>query len=229
MTPGNLERRSSACLLQRAFEKVVVAQQGFEWCAGCCCAGLLRSCVFMRTGATGLLPTVQEWLGRSQAGAGRTPTWHPRLPRLPLQCTAPRRAMLCHLAAGRTSGRLQSWQHRSSLLKVGMPGLPFRPLAWPRPSAAAGRTSVRLRSWPTRSGGGLPPPTARGRSWRWIPPRSSRRESKAVPLWHVLIGFGCDWGGAGGGRQKAKLSSRGLRRPAGAARGSRFSLPRRAT
>ncbi|PRW51157.1 hypothetical protein C2E21_5422 [Chlorella sorokiniana] len=31
MTPGNYERRASACLLQRAFEKVVVNQQGFEW------------------------------------------------------------------------------------------------------------------------------------------------------------------------------------------------------
>ncbi len=31
MTPGNYERRASACLLQRAFEKVVVQQQGFEW------------------------------------------------------------------------------------------------------------------------------------------------------------------------------------------------------
>lgn len=31
MTPGNYERRSSACLLQRAFERVVVQQEGFEW------------------------------------------------------------------------------------------------------------------------------------------------------------------------------------------------------
>ena len=31
MVPGNYERRSSACLLQRAFEAVVVKQKGFEW------------------------------------------------------------------------------------------------------------------------------------------------------------------------------------------------------
>lgn len=31
MVPGNLQRHSSTCLLQRNFEKVVVAQQGFVW------------------------------------------------------------------------------------------------------------------------------------------------------------------------------------------------------
>lgn len=31
MTPGNYQRRSSACLLQREFQKVVVEQQGFTW------------------------------------------------------------------------------------------------------------------------------------------------------------------------------------------------------
>lgn len=31
MVPGNLQRNSSTCLLQRNFEKVVVAQQGFVW------------------------------------------------------------------------------------------------------------------------------------------------------------------------------------------------------
>lgn len=31
MTPGNYQRKSSTCLLQLAFEKVVVANEGFEW------------------------------------------------------------------------------------------------------------------------------------------------------------------------------------------------------
>ena len=31
MVPGNFQRRSSTCLLARAFEAVVVRQDGFEW------------------------------------------------------------------------------------------------------------------------------------------------------------------------------------------------------
>jgi hypothetical protein len=31
MVPGNFQRRSSTCLLARAFEAVVVRQEGFEW------------------------------------------------------------------------------------------------------------------------------------------------------------------------------------------------------